>query len=78
MPEAQEQHGAQQKAERSTRRVLLGWVVGVIIALLLALLALRVFIRPMNPLQEPPEFHFGEPCWACHLVTDDAELVDAE
>lgn len=78
MPESRDMQGGPKPIERSTRRVLLGWVAGVLIALVVALGLLRIFIRPINPEQEPPTFHFGDPCWVCHLVTEDAELVETE
>ena len=38
-------------------------------------IALHVFIPPINPAQESPKGHFGEPCWACHLVNSSAQII---
>jgi len=55
------------------------WLVrlGVLVAGVLALLALaHVFLRPIPPDQEPPDRHPGEPCWACHFVSERFEAVE--
>lgn len=65
-------------APRSMARQLMMWGFGILLTLLVAILLLRVFIRPIPPTQEPPNFHFGDPCTVCHLVTEDAEPVDVE
>jgi hypothetical protein len=45
---------------------------------LVALLLLRVFIRPIPPEQAAPERHAGEPCVLCHIVTESAKEVEIE
>lgn len=67
-----------ESVQRSIARQLLVWGFGVLLALLIAVLLLRVFIRPIPPTQEPPNFHFGQPCAVCHLVTEDAEPVETQ
>ena len=64
--------------QRSTPRRVLGWTVGVLLGLLVSLLLLRVFIRPIAAEQEAPERHVGGPCWLCHLVTDKAEILEVD
>lgn len=61
---------------RSRARRILSWVVGVVLALVILMLLMRVFIRPIPPTQPTPPGHFGEPCALCHLVVDDAAPVD--
>ena len=64
----------QQRARRPVRRAV-GWIVGLILAALLLLLLAHVFIRPVPPDQQAPAGHFGEPCVACHFVTESADPV---
>jgi len=65
---------AQQKARRPLRRAI-GWVVGLVLLAFLLLALAHVFIRPIPPDQEAPAGHFGEPCVACHFVTESADPV---
>lgn len=54
-------------------------VVAIAIALAVVVLfwvALHVFIPQINPAQETPAGHFGEPCWACHMVNSSAQVID--
>lgn len=54
-------------------------VVAIAVALAVVVLfwvALHVFIPQINPAQETPTGHFGEPCWACHMVNSSAQVID--
>jgi len=55
------------------RRVL-QWTGAVAVLALLAWAALHVFISPVNPGQQPPAGHPSTACWACHFVSESAEL----
>ncbi len=53
----------------------------VAVALTLAVLVLiwgglHVFIRPVNPAQETPKGHFAGTCWACHFVSEGADIIE--
>ena len=53
----------------------------VIAAVTVAVLAvmwggLHVMVRPINPAQKVPKGHFSSACWACHLVNDNAKIVE--
>ena len=53
----------------------------VAIALVLAVVLLmwggmHVMLRPVNPSQTSPEGHFTSACWACHFVSESADIVD--
>lgn len=61
---------------RAAARRVLVWIVGALLALLVLVLLLRIFIRPIPPDQEAPLGHFGEPCWACHLISESADPVE--
>lgn len=50
------------------------WVGSAVALALLAWGALHVFISPVHPDQESPEEHPGSYCWACHFVTEAAEI----
>lgn len=51
--------------------------VGIILAFVLLLwAALHLFITRINPAQETPDGHFTGSCWACHLVSEGANLVE--
>jgi hypothetical protein len=50
------------------------WVAVVVGVLVLAWLALHVFISPVHPDQQSPAGHPSSACWACHFVTDSADL----
>jgi hypothetical protein len=57
------------------KRVLVA--IGISLAVIaLFWAALHVFIPQVNPAQETPKGHFGEPCWACHIVRSGARLID--
>lgn len=63
-------------AGRSFGASMLRWtlaVAGVIVALLVLM---HIVIRPIPPDQKAPDGHFGEPCVACHFVTDGAAPVE--
>ena len=45
-------------------------------AILLTWAAVHVMISQVNPAQQAPEGHFGEPCWACHIVSAGAAIVE--
>lgn len=49
------------------------WIVGAVVVLLVLA---HVFVRPVAPEQQSPPGHFGEPCIACHLVSDSAQIID--
>lgn len=67
-----------EEERRSSGRTVLVWVVGLVLAVLVLVLLLRIFIRPIPPGQEAPLGHFGEPCWGCHLVTESADPVELQ
>lgn len=49
----------------------------IVLALLLLFWgALHVMIVQVNPKQEAPDNHFGEPCWACHIVNSAADTIE--
>jgi hypothetical protein len=51
--------------------------VGVTAALVvLVWFAIHAFIPQIHPEQAKPEGHFGEPCWACHIVSSGANIID--
>lgn len=50
------------------------WVGVAVGLLLLAFVALHVFISPVHPDQQAPAGHPSSACWACHFVTDSADL----
>ncbi|MDI6900549.1 MAG: hypothetical protein QMC79_02505 [Anaerosomatales bacterium] len=66
----------------TTRRSPLGQAfiaLAAVLGAVLVLLALaHVFIRPIAPGQAPPAGHFGEPCIACHFVSDGADTIDVD
>lgn len=78
MTEPVDSQGNVRSAPRSAATRVLSWGVAVIAAALLALLLLRVFIRPIPPEQAAPEGHVGEPCGLCHFVTESADEVEVE
>lgn len=45
-------------------------------AILLLWAAVHVMISQVNPAQEAPKGHFGGPCWACHIVSTRAAIVE--
>lgn len=52
---------------------------GIVIVLGVVLLVwggLHVFIRPVNPAQQTPQGHFNSVCWACHFVSESADIVE--
>jgi len=59
---------------RPLRRAI-AWAVGLVLGALLLVALAHVFIRPIPPDQESPGGHFGEPCVACHFVTESADPV---
>lgn len=65
-----------EEERRSFSRSVLVWAVGLVLTLLVLVLLLRIFIRPIPPGQEAPLDHVGEPCWGCHLVTESADPVE--
>ena len=55
-------------------RTVLLWT-GIAIGGVLALwLLLHVLISPVNPAQEAPSSHPASSCWACHFVSESAEI----
>ncbi|GAB4282057.1 MAG: hypothetical protein Kow0067_01940 [Coriobacteriia bacterium] len=66
----------------TTRRPLLGQALialaAVVGAVVLLLALAHVFVRPIAPEQAPPAGHFGEPCVACHFVSDAADTIDVD
>jgi hypothetical protein len=57
-------------------RTLLTWT-GIILAGALALwLLLHVLISPVNPAQEAPSGHPSAGCWACHFVSESAQIEE--
>lgn len=60
----------------SVVRRVVAWMVGILLLAVVAVVLIRVFIRPVPPNQGAPPGHFGGPCWACHLITSDAEPVE--
>lgn len=69
-------NGPEAHDRRATARRVLVWVVGALLAVLVLVLLVRIFIRPIPPGQDAPLGHFGEPCWACHLISKSAEPVE--
>lgn len=69
-------------SSKSTKEVgmrhALAVILAGVIALVVLVLLVRVFIRPIPPGQQAPSGHFGEPCWACHLVTNSAEPAEVQ
>lgn len=55
-------------------KAALGWSAVVVVGVLALWLLVHVFISPVNPQQEAPTAHFGGPCWACHFVSESAEV----
>jgi hypothetical protein len=55
-------------------RSVLIWVAVVAGLVLGVWLLLHVFISPVNPKQQPPESHYAGSCWACHIVSNTAEI----
>lgn len=55
---------------------VLKWVVAAACLVVVLVVLLRVFIRPIPPDQAAPEGHPGEPCALCHIVTKNAEPVE--
>jgi len=55
---------------------VLGWIAAVVVGVFVAWALLHVFISPVNPRQERPENHVLGPCWACHLVSESAKIVE--
>lgn len=69
---------AGERSRTGAARRVLGAVVGIVLVLVLALAAVRVFVPTIPPDQAVPEGHFGEPCIACHFVIEGAEEVEVE
>lgn len=59
-------------------RKVLGWMIGVPVAIVALLLVMHVLIRPIPPTQKAPERHAGQPCWLCHMVSEGADPVELE
>jgi hypothetical protein len=38
--------------------------------------ALHVFVTQVNPEQPSPSGHFSGSCWACHIVSDSAKIIE--
>jgi len=55
---------------------VLAVIAAVIVAILLLWAVLHVMITQINPAQESPKGHFGQPCWACHIVNTGADLIE--
>ena len=47
-------------------------------AIALVLVVVHVLISPVNPDQKVPKQHPSAACWACHIVSSSAELVDVD
>jgi hypothetical protein len=54
------------------------WSLVLVLSIVVLLGLAHVFVQPISPEQEPPSRHAGEPCLLCHLVLDNAELVDVK
>ena len=50
------------------------WVAVVVGLVLGVWLLLHVFISPVNPAQQPPDGHYAGSCWACHFVSESAQV----
>ncbi len=64
-----------QKAAKGPITQILVAIVWVLASLIVLLLLAHVFIRPVSPEQITPPGHFGEPCGLCHLVSDQADVI---
>ncbi|MDZ4655143.1 MAG: hypothetical protein U1F44_04640 [Coriobacteriia bacterium] len=53
--------------------IALTWVIAAVVVLLVLV---RVFIRPVSPDQATPAGHFGDPCLLCHIVSTQADIID--
>lgn len=56
-------------------RTALLWTIAILVGALVLWGIAHVLISPVHPDQEPPSGHFQAPCWACHLVSESAELT---
>lgn len=56
----------------------LSYVASTLGLVLLAAVLLHVFIVWVHPEQEAPEGHIPGPCWACHMVSSSAEMIELE
>jgi len=54
---------------------VLGWVAAIVVGVFVAWGLFHVFISPVNPRQEAPDKHIPGPCWACHIVSESADIV---
>jgi len=51
--------------------------IAIVLATLLVLWgAFHLVLTRVNPAQETPEGHFAGACWACHLVSEGAKIVE--
>ena len=50
------------------------WVAGIAVTVLFGWGAMHLFLPTINPEQPAPADHPGDPCWACHLVLESAEI----
>lgn len=53
----------------------------VIVAMIAAVVlltwgGLHVMVPRVNPAQDTPSDHFTSACWACHIVSDNAKLIE--
>ncbi len=78
LPREGEPDDAATEPTPSGARRVIGWVAGVVVALVLAWVVVHVVIAPVNPRQEAPEDHYEmAPCWACHFVADSVPVQEA-
>ncbi len=67
-----------QTARRSPLARVFTALAAVSGAVVLLLALAHVLIRPIAPGQASPSGHFGEPCLACHFVSEGADMVDLD
>lgn len=72
-----DQTPAEGQASSPARR-LVGALAAILLIAVLVLGSVRFFVPTIASTQQQPPGHFFEPCVTCHLVVDDAKVIDVE
>jgi hypothetical protein len=67
-----------EEAPLSLRSRVIQTIVGVAVVLVLVLGFLHVSLRPVASDRPAPKNHYPGPCWACHMISENAGAADGE
>jgi len=59
-------------------KTAIAWVGGILVAGVVAWGAFHLFIPTINSQQTSPSGHPQGSCWACHMVSANAKIIESE